>query len=171
MNRYYTAKGEVGEREAKEIEKQNKEITSKPLSGEWLKVRFILKADTERPEQWGGTANRAASRPSGGAGKAASGKPAKPAKKTVRKWREVKVDPNLGVRTVVTVSEDGKFRQTMYDCQTGRKFRDYTIPVTDMGYENAQALLRDHKSRGRKYAQVPQGQRPPAKKPKNGGKK
>ena len=58
MNRYYTTKGEVSEREAKEIEKRNKEITSKPLSGEWLKVRFILKADTERPEQWGGTANR-----------------------------------------------------------------------------------------------------------------
>ena len=49
MNRYYTAKGEVGGREAKEIEKQNKEITSKPLSGEWLKVRFILKAVTDLP--------------------------------------------------------------------------------------------------------------------------
>lgn len=170
--RYYSSGREIGKDEAREIVRKNKEITSKPVSEEWLKVQFVTVLDTEHPERRRDTTKKrripgeAAKKPAAPSAKKPTRVTAKNPQKTVRKWREVKVNPSLGVRTVVTVSEDGTFRQSMYDCQTGRKFREYTMPVKEMGYENVQALLRDHKNRGRNYTEVTQGGKVSAAKPK-----
>lgn len=45
MKRYFIDNKEVSAEVARETEKRNKEITSKPLSLEWLEVKFIIVID------------------------------------------------------------------------------------------------------------------------------